>query len=169
MLALDNIEEYTPIQKQIQLLDATTLEFIDRKILRNFGVSIAIVNGDYTKEQYEAFYQKTLEPIVKSWGQAFTKGIFTDRAANGFNNKIVFYMKELIFMNTDQKLNLFTMLGNIGGCYVNEMRAAFGMRPINDLQGVRMQSLNFVDSKYAEQYQTGNKGNTGGENGATEV
>ena len=168
LLPIDIMSEYVPISKQIQLLDATTLEFIDKKILRTFGVSIPIVNGDYTKEQYEAFYQKTLEPLIKSMGQAFTKGIFTDRAALGFDNKIVFYVKELIFMNTDQKLNLFTMLGNIGGCYVNEMRSAFGMRPINDLQGVRMQSLNFVDSKYAQEYQTGTNNNTDGNNGGVD-
>lgn len=162
---LDIEGEYIPLSKQVQLLDATTLEFIDKKILRTFGVSIPIVNGDYTRDQYEAFYQKTLEPIIKAMSQAFTKGIFTKHASQGFNNKIVFYVKELIFMNTDQKLNLFNTLGNIGGCYVNEMRTAFGLRPINDLQGVRMQSLNFVNSKYAQEYQTGNKGNEGASDG----
>lgn len=164
LLPLDISAEYIPIQKQVQLLDATTLEFIDKKILRTFGVSIPIVNGDYTKEEYEAFYQKTLEHIVKTIGQAHTKGIFTKHEVNGFNNHIVFMVKELIFMNTDQKLNLFNMLGNIGGCYVNEMRAAFGMRPINELQGVRMQSLNWVDTKYAQEYQTGKNGTTNGDN-----
>lgn len=151
----DITSDFAPITKQTRLLDATTLEFIDKKILRTFGVSIPIVDGDYTKEQYEAFYQKTLEPIVKSFGQAFTKGIFTKHETEGFNNKIIFYVKELIFMNTDQKLNLFKDLSAQGGVYVNEYRAAFGMRPINDLQGVRMQSLNYVDSKYAEKYQVG--------------
>lgn len=173
----DVASEYTPITKQVQLLDATTLEFIDKKILRTFGVSIPIVNADFTRDQYEAFYQKTLEPIVKSFGQAFTKGIFTKHAAQGFKNQIVFYVKELIFMNTDQKLNLFDKLGNIGGCYVNEMRTAFGMRPINELQGVRMQSLNYVNSEYAKEYQTGkgdeNKGtddttDTNDDNGGVE-
>lgn len=169
LLPIDISAEYTPITKQVELLDQTVLEFIDKKILRTFGVSIPIVNGDYTREQYEAFYQKTLEPIVKSFGQAFTKGIFTKHAAQGFNNAIVFYVKELIFMNTDQKLNLFTQLINIGGCYANELRVAFGMRPIKDLQGVRMQSLNYVSADYAREYQTGNNGNgktqNAGENG----
>ena len=160
LLPMDITGEYIPIQKQVQLLDNTVLEFIDKKILRFFGVSIPIVNGDYTKEQYEAFYQKTLEPIVKSLGQAFTKGIFTKHQAQGFNNKIAFYVKELIFMNTDQKLNLMTQLINIGGVYANEVRTAFGMRPINELQGVRMQSLNYVSAEYAQEYQTGNKGQT---------
>lgn len=158
MLPIDVSAEYIPITKQVNLLDATTLEFIDKKILRTFGVSIPIVNGDYTKDQYEAFYQKTLEPIVKSLGQAFTKGIFTQHASLGFRNQIIFYVKELIFMNTDQKLNLFKDLSAQGGVYVNEYRTAFGMRPINELAGVRMQSLNYVNSKYAEKYQVGDNG-----------
>lgn len=155
MLPIDVSAEYMPITKQVQLLDATTLEFIDKKILRTFGVSIPIVNGEFTPEQYEAFYQKTLEPIIKSLCQAFTKGIFSKHATQGFNNKIVFYVKELIFLNNTQKLALFRDLSAQGGVYVNEYRTAFGMRPLRDLQGVRMQSLNWVNSKYAQEYQVG--------------
>ena len=161
LLPTDIANEFVPIQKQVQMLDATTLEFIDKKILRTFGVSIPIVNGDYTKEQYEAFYQKTIEPIVKTLNQAFTKGIFTKHAAQGFNNKIIFYVKELIFMNTDQKLNLFTQLSNQGGCYLNEFRTSFGMRPINELAGVRMMSLNYINANDAKKYQTGEDGQEG--------
>ena len=155
LLPIDISADYTPIQKQINLLDSTTLEFIDSKVLRTWGVSIPIVKGDYTKDQYEAFYQKAVEPIVKSWNQGFTKGIFTKRAAQGYENKIMFYVKELIFMSTDQKLSLFTELSNQGGCYVNEFRGAFGMRPLPELQGVRMMSLNYINADNAQQYQIG--------------
>jgi HK97 family phage portal protein len=156
-LPLDISADYMPLTKQVQLVDATTLEFIDKKILRTFGVSIPIVNGDYTKEQYEAFYQKTLEPIVKSFGQAFTKALFTRHETQGFNNKIMFFTKELIFMNTSQKLELAARLGERGSCYENEYRSWFGLRPIPELEGVRMMSLNYVDTKDAKQYQTGEK------------
>lgn len=155
LLPIDISAEYVPITKQIQLVDATTLEFIDKKILRTFGVSIPIVNADYTKEQYEAFYQKTLEPIVKSSSQAFTKGIFTRKESQGFNNKIVFYVKELIFMNTSQKLELASRLGERGSCYENEYRGWFGLKPIPELEGKRMMSLNYIDSANAGEYQTG--------------
>lgn len=157
MLPIDIAADYMPITKQVKLIDATTLEFIDKKILRTFGVSIPIVDGDYTKEQYEAFYQKTLEPIVKSSGQGFTKGIFTRKESQGFNNKILFYVKELIFMTTSQKLELAARLGERGSCYENEYRGWFGLRPIPELEGKRMMSLNYVDSEYAKEYQTGNK------------
>ena len=147
ILPLDISAEYIPIQKQVQLLDATTLEFIDRKILRTFGVSIAIVNGDYTAAQYEAFYQKTLEPIIKSMSQAFTKGIFSKRQAQGFNNKIVFYTKELIFLNTDQKIKLFDILVDSESCYKNEMRTAFGLRPLKELEGQLAASSNKTNAE----------------------
>lgn len=164
LLPVDISAEYTPIQKQVNLLDEKVLEFIDKKILRTFGVSIPIVNGDYTVEQYQAFYQKTLEPIVKSLGQAFTKGIFTKHAAQGFNNKIVFYAKELIFMNTAQKINLFNLLVDSGSCYKNEMRVAFGLRPINELQGQLAESSNKTN---AENNKVGNvdDGGDANENG----
>ena len=155
LLPIDVSAEYQPITKQVNLLDEKVLEFIDKKIFRTFGVSIPIVDGDYTKDQYEAFYQKTLEPIVKSLSQAFTKGIFSKREAQGFKNEIAFYVKELIFLNTQQKLELFSRLGERGACYENEFRTAFGLRPIPELAGKRMQSLNYVDSDIAKNYQTG--------------
>lgn len=162
ILPIDISSDYTPISKQVALLDDKVLEFIDKKILRTFGVSIPIVNGDYTKEQYEAFYQKTLEPIVKSLGQAFTKGIFSKHAAQGFNNKIVFYTKELIFMNTEQKINLFNLLVDSGSCYKNEMRIAFGLRPIDELQGQLAESSNKTNAENNKTNKTGDGGNNDG-------
>ena len=79
ILGTDLKSEFIPIQRNLQVVDPDTLKFIDEKILRNFGVPLCILTGDYTKEQYEAFYQKTLEPIVIKLGQCFTKGIFSSR------------------------------------------------------------------------------------------
>lgn len=156
LLPIDISSEYIPIQKQMQLLDATTLEFIDKKIFRWFGTSIAIVDGDYTKEQYEAFYQKTLEPIIKSLGQAFTKGLFTNREMQGFNNQIKFYAKELIFMNTQQKIDLFDRLIDSGSCFKNEFRTAFGLKPLPELNGQIAMSSNLANAE-------NNKVDNGGE------
>lgn len=164
-LATDISTEFVPMQKQIQLLDATTLEFIDRKILRTFGCSIAIINGDYTKEQYEAFYQKTLEPIIKSLNQAFTKGIFTTREINGFNNKIIFYAKELIFMTNSEKLNLANLLVDSGSCYKNELRTMFGLKPLVELEGQLAESSNKQNAENNKKEQEGkvDSGNEGEE------
>ena len=161
-LPLDLKSEFIPIKKEIQLVHADTLKFIDEKILRHFGVPLCILTGDYTKEQYEAFYQKTLEPYIISFSQAFTKTLFTDGELS-HHNKIMFYPKELIFMSVDQTIQMVTLLSNTGAMYENEKRVAFGLRPLAELEGKRYTSLNWIDANNANAYQVGNTG--GGEDG----
>lgn len=156
-LPLDVRAEFTPIQREIQMVDEATLKFIDEKILRHFGVPLCILTGDYTKEQYEAFFQKTIEPIVRTLSQSFTRTLLTPRERS-FGNEIMFYTKDLIFMTTDQTLEMVRLLGDSGALYENEKRVAFGMRPLPELAGVRMMSLNYVNVEYAKDYQMNEKG-----------
>lgn len=151
-LPLDIKAEYIPMDRKIQLVDDPTLKFIDEKILRNWGVPHCILTGDYTKSQYEAFYQKTLEPYVITISQAFTKTLFTDRERS-YGNKILFYPKDLVFMSTAETLEMIRLLGDSGAMYENEKRVAMGMRPLPELQGVRKMSLNYVDAENANKYQ----------------
>ena len=153
-LPLDLKAAFTPIKKDIKLVDADTLKFIDEKILRTWGVPLCILTGDYTKEQYEAFYQKTLEPLIVCLCDEFTRVMFTPRERS-FGNKIMFYPKKLIFMSTDQTLEMIRLLGDSGSLYENEKRVAFGLNPLAELKGVRMQSLNYVDVNIADKYQVG--------------
>lgn len=156
ILPLDIKADYTPLKKEVKLVDADTLKFIDEKILRTWGISIAILTGDYTKAQYEAFYQKALEPFIISLSQAFTKTLFTAREKS-FGNKIEFYPKDLIFMSVDQTLEMVRLLGDSGALYENEKRVAFGLAPLPELEGIRKQSLNYADVEIANQYQLGGK------------
>ena len=153
-LPLDLKAEFTPLERKTSIVDENTLKFIDEKILRNWGVPLAILTGDYTKEQYEAFYQKTLEPLAIAISQAFTKKLFTTRE-RAFGNKIELYPKELIFMTVTQTLEMINILSPTGGLFENEKRVALGLRPLPDLEGKRYMSLNWIDADNAAQYQTG--------------
>lgn len=152
LMGMDLKGEFVPIKKEIKLVDKDTLEFIDSKILRHFGVPLPILTGDYNPEQLAAFYQKTIEPFVVAIAQAFTKGIFS-RQEIGHNNAIEFYPEELIFMSTAQKLEMVRLLGDSGALFENEKRRIFGMQPLPELVGRRMQSLNYVDTSIAANYQ----------------
>lgn len=153
-LPLDLKAEYIPIQKAASLVDKDTLKFIDEKILRNFGVPLCILTGDYTKDQYEAFYQKTLEPIIVAISQAFTKKVFTSRE-KAFGNRIELYPKQLIFLSMEQTLKMIEMLSPTGGLFENEKRTALGLAPLPELEGKRYMSLNWIDANSANQYQIG--------------
>lgn len=153
-LPLDLKAEFTPLERKAQIVDEATLKFIDEKILRNFGVPLTILTGDYSKEQYEAFYQKTLEPIIIQMSQAFTKKLFTTRE-RAFGNKVELYPKELIFMTVTQTLEMIDILSPTGGLFENEKRVALGLRPLPELEGKRYMSLNWIEADKAAQYQTG--------------
>ena len=113
-----------------------------------------IATGDYTKDQYEAFYQKTLEPMILAISQAFTKKLFTTRE-RAFGNRIELYPKELIFMTVSQTLEMINILSPTGGLFENEKRVALGLRPLPELEGKRYMSLNWIDAENADQYQVG--------------
>ena len=151
-IGMDNKAEIVQFKRDLQMVDDSTLKFVDEKILRHFGVPMCILTGDFTSEQYEAFYQKTLEPLVIAFSEAFTKGLFSANEL-AHSNEIIFYPKELIFMNTTQTLEMINMLGQSGTLYENEKRIALGLEPLEELKGVRLQSLNYVDVSIAKQYQ----------------
>lgn len=154
-LPLDMKTEFTPLPRNVAMIDEPTLKFIDEKILRNFGVPLCILRGDFTKEQYNAFYQRTLEPLIISFSQAFTKKLFTPRE-RAFGNKIELYPKDLVFMTVEQTLQLVNLLAPTGAMYENEKRTAFGLRPLEELRGKRYISLNWIESQNAGAYQVGN-------------
>lgn len=155
-LPLDLKADYTPLNHEVKLVDADTLKFIDEKILRNWGVPLPILTGDFTKAQYEAFYQKTLEPFIIAISQAFTKTLFTDRERS-YGNKVLFYPKDLVFMSVSETLEMIRLLGDSGAMFENEKRVALGLKPLPELEGVRKASLNYVDVEIANQYQMQDK------------
>lgn len=147
-MPLDMKAEFIPFNRQVNLVDEKTLKFIDEKILRHFGVPLCILTGDYTKAQYEAFYQKTIEPIIVTMSQAFTKAIFSKRESNGFGHKIVFNQKLLNFMTMNEKIQWLTLASNCGAITINEMRAIIGYAPYDDeeLGNTPVMSKNFGDA-----------------------
>lgn len=157
ILPLDLKGEFIPMERKAQIIDENTLKFVDEKILRNFGVPLAILTGDYTKEQYEAFYQKSLEPLIKSFSQALTKKMFTKRE-RAFGNRVELYPEDLIFMTTTQKIEMLNLLSPTGAVFENEKRTIFGLSPLPELAGQRYMSLNWVSADIASQYQMGKVG-----------
>ncbi|MBR4683170.1 MAG: phage portal protein [Elusimicrobiaceae bacterium] len=153
-LPLDIKADFTPLEHKSELVDEPTLKFIDEKILRHWGVPLAILTGDYTKAQYEAFYQKALEPLITAFTQAFTKKMLTSRE-RAFGNKIEFYTKDLIFMSISQKIEMINMLAPTGSLFENEKRTILGLSPLPELEGKRYMSLNWIDANNADQYQVG--------------
>ncbi|WP_302826378.1 phage portal protein [Anaerofustis stercorihominis] len=146
--------DYIPLKKDAKIIDKDLLEFIDSKILRHYGVSYPILTGDYTKEQYTAFYQKTLEPLIIKLSQCFTKNFFQGRRYS-FGNKIQFFAEDLVFMDNNQILEFANIVGGRGALTNGKLLSLFKLDPAlaGETMNKRYMSLNFVDVDIANQYQ----------------
>ncbi len=147
--------EYIPVGRDLKMVDAETLRFIDEKILRHFGVSLPILTGDYTVEQYAAFYQQSIEDKIIQFSQEFTRVLFTETESESYGHRIQFLTKELKFLTVDQKIGMINLLAPTGAMYENEKRMAFGMHPLPELNGKRFISLNWIEADKATEYQLG--------------
>lgn len=56
-------------------------------------------------------------------------------------------------MSVGQTLEMIRLLGDSGAMFENEKRVALGLMPLPELEGVRKQSLNYVDVDIANNYQ----------------
>lgn len=152
--------EFTPIKIDPKVIDKDTLEFIEGRILKWWGVSAAVASGNFTDEEYQATYERALEPILIKMGQAFTKCCFTQRERD-VGNKIVFYQRDMMYLSTTAKLNLIKTGGEQGLLSDDQKLAILGYPPLADGSGSRItQSLNFMDRAYITTYQLSGKSTT---------
>ena len=151
LIALDLKGDYIPLNPDVKLLDKQTLEFLQNKVLCWYGVSVPILTGDFNDEQYQAFYEKTLEPIVIGMGQAFSKCLFsTTELSHG--NEMVFYQRDMMYLSTKAKLELLKTAGEQGLLTDDQKLHILGYGPIEG-GNRRTISLNYISTEIADEYQ----------------
>lgn len=120
---------FTNIPRDVKFVDKDTMEFFYQAVLRNTGVSLAILNGDYTPQQKQAFYEHALEGDIISLGQAMSKVVFTERE-EAFGNEIVLYTNKAEFMTIEQAVSYMQVAVPAGALSVNQILAFGGFPPV---------------------------------------
>ncbi len=160
IVALDMKGEYTPLPLDPKLVDKETLDFLQNKTLNWYGVSQAIYSRDYSDEQYQAWYESILEPIVISLHQGFSKTLFTSRELD-VGNEVAFFQKDMMYLSTKAKLDLLKITGEQGLLSDNQKLKLLGYPPVPGGERIT-QSLNYIDKALINAYQMGNKDKTKG-------
>ena len=151
IIAVDSMGDYIPIPYNGTSIDSNLLKFLDAKTRRHYGVSEAILDGDYSSEQKEAFYETVLEHGIMSLGQAFTRVMITPfEQCNG--NEIIFYQNKIQMMSLDKQMKLAEILLPVGGISPNEIREMVGLSPVEGGDETFV-SLNWVHKSIADEYQ----------------
>jgi hypothetical protein len=125
--------------------------FLKSIIEERYGISAAVLSGDYTGEQHSAFYQTAIEDFVVQLEQAMTACIFTPREQD-VGHRIKCYYSKINYMATADKMNLANLAKETGIMTLNQINDMYGIEPFPE-GNVRLRSLNFIDSSIANQYQ----------------
>jgi HK97 family phage portal protein len=161
--ALDAKADYIPLDNNPKIVNAPQMDLIEQKIYKYYGVSKEIIMSNYNEDQWNAFYESTIEPLAVQMSLEFTNKIFTERE-KGFGNEIIFESNRLQYASNTTKTTLIQQLMPLGVLSVNEAREILNMAPVEG-GDVRLQSLNFVNAMKADIYQ----GVEGGDNSASDT
>ena len=151
--ALDSKADYTELKSQPLMVDAAQMKELRGNIYRYYGVNEKIITGDYGEQDWDAFYESTLEPLAVQMSLEFTSKLVTT-GERGRGHEIVFEANRLQYVSTKTKVQMLKDLAPLGLFTINEGREIFNLAPV-DGGDKRIQTLNVVDAGKANQYQLG--------------
>jgi len=151
IVAVDLAGEFTPINMQPADIKPEIMKVLKDIIRERYGISDAIMSGDYSGAQHEAFYQSCLEDFITEFEQAASACIFTQREQD-VGHLVRGYYSKTEYLATSDKINLANLATNTGLMTLNQVADMFGYEPFDDGDR-RLQSLNFVNTNIIDQYQ----------------
>jgi HK97 family phage portal protein len=158
MVVTDLGGDFTPVNMQSPVIAEGLVKFMKSGITQRYGVSEAILSGDYTADQYDAFFKMCVEPFMNDFEQEMSEKCFTKREKE-IGHKIRGYFNTLRYMSVNQKQEMAKIAFNTAMMDINGVLDMFGLDPIEGGDR-RLQSLNYVNSNMVDQYQADRVGST---------
>lgn len=120
--------ELKQVEEKNYVPNAFQMDKSIQRLYSYFGVNDAIVQNKYKEDEWNAFYESEIEPIIIQLSNAFTRAFFTARE-KGLGNKIIFEASNLAYASMKTKLNLMQMVDR-GAMTPNEWRRIMNMGPV---------------------------------------
>lgn len=159
MIATDLGGEFTPVNIKAADIPDSALAFLKSVIQERYGVSAAILSGDYNGEQHSAFYQTAIEEFIIQSEQAMTACLFSAREQD-VGHRIKGYYSKVNYMSTKDKMELADLATKTRLMTLNQINEMYGLEPF-DGGDIRLQSLNYTDASIVNEYQMNKKGKEG--------
>jgi len=156
MIATDLAGEFTPVRITAPEISDSALKFLKSVIQERYGISAAILSGDYTGEQHSAFYQTAIEDFINQFEQESTACMFSQREQD-VGHSIRGYYSKINYMATKDKMELANLAKETGILTLNGINEMFGVEPFEGGDR-RIQSLNYANINEIDAYQKSKAG-----------
>jgi len=159
IVSINRTGTITPLDLSVPVIPNEILRFLKDIIHQRYGISEAILNGDYTAEQHEAFYQNCVQDFIVEFEQAFSYPLFTSRET-ALGHTIKCYYDQTQYMSTADKLLMAQLARDTGFMTLNQVAGMLGIPPYEG-GDIRLQSLNYVNQKIIDTVQLKNASEKG--------
>lgn len=126
--AIDSKVDATQVTPNDYVPNSAQMEKTVQRIYSLFNTNEKIVQSKYTEDEYTAYYEAEIEPIVIELSGEFTRKLFT-RKERSYGNKIVFTAFNLATASMQTKLQLVQLFDR-GILNANEIREVFNLADI---------------------------------------
>lgn len=147
--------KFEPLSTQSQIVDKEILDHLEKIAVMNFGVSIKILTGDATENEWQTLYQKNIEPFKISIEQSATHVLF-DQKKRKLGYRIKVYDKLVQHFSMKTRLDIIKLMGPNNYISRAEQRELIGYEPDGGEDRV---SLNYVSQDHADKYQLNDDSN----------
>lgn len=129
VVVVDSKSQATQINPQDYVPNAAQMDRTTQRIYAIFNTNPKIVLSQYNEDEWNAYYEAELEPIVRELGEEYTRKLFS-RRERAAGNRIVFEATNLATASMSTKLGLQAMVDR-GAMLPNEWRAVLNLAPID--------------------------------------
>lgn len=126
--ATDSKAEAIQIQPHDYVPNSLVVDKITQRIYGHFGTNEKIVQNRFNEDEWNAFYEGKVEPILIDVGNEMSRKLFT-RRERALGNSIVLEASNLQYASMATKLNLAQMVDR-GAMTPNEWRAVLNKAPL---------------------------------------
>lgn len=151
IVATDSSVDFIPCNNEPKSASHEEIDYLTKTIYNYYGVSREIIANKYTEEEWQAFFESTIEPFSIQLSQEFTRKIFTlEEREEG--NQIVFDANRLTYSDTKTKIELIRQLRPLGILTTNQALEIMNLPPVENGDD-RVQTLNVVNTDIVNDYQ----------------
>lgn len=156
IVGVDSMEEFQALKVDAYSANAAQTKEISNRFYSYFRTPEEIVQSKYSEQVGLAWYESKIEPLWEAFAEALGNAYFTERE-KGHRNKIIVSGGVLMGTSYQTRINIINNTKEIGILSVNEQRELLGYGPVEG-GDVRQVSLNYINSKNQDKYQTGKEG-----------
>jgi len=124
------IADMKQIDSKPFVANPSQMGLIKDNVYTYFGTNEAILQNNFSEDQWSAYYEAKIEPFSLQMSLVMTNMIFTEREI-AYGNRISFTANRLQYASNTSKLSISTQLFDRGLLTTNDAREIWNMSPVD--------------------------------------